>query len=364
MSTAHGKDVPDVDPGRIAEALAELGRSDSARRALFQLLREAEAGAPSPASFRELVRWPLVSAALDRAGTHRVTLRDGLVFEVALQSRIERALLLSADEHPDHVWEPQTTKLLVALAAEAQHVIVGGAYIGDQALPIARALASDRGRTVHAFEPMRGPFDQLLRNIALNSLGNVVTRRLALWDRPGLELAVDGPAALASCVESGLPEVVEHAESITIDDYVRREHLDRVRLITLDLEGGEERALRGAEALLAEPAGVAPHVVFEVHRQYADWSRGLEHVPSVALVLSRGYSAYAIRDYHDNVSTAGRPVEIIPLDAVHLEGPPHGFNVLAVKSPATIARLGLELVRNVSPKLLRDRDPRLHHPLH
>jgi FkbM family methyltransferase len=242
-------------------------------------------------------------------------------------------------------------------------VIVGGAYIGDQALPIARARGRDPG-SIHAFEAMRVSFERLVGNIALNGLLNVVPQRLALWDESGLQLAVAGPVALASCGEPRAGEEGELVPSITIDDYAAGCRLDRVGLVMLDLEGGEERALRGARALLAAPPGVAPHLVFEVHRQYADWSRGLERVSSVALVASHGYAVYAVRDYHDNVPMEGRPIEVIPVDSVHLEGPPHGFNLLAVKRLDTLDRLGLKVVRHVSPKLLRGRDPRLHQPLH
>jgi FkbM family methyltransferase len=324
-----GRDVPAIDPVRVLEALAELGGSEPARRALFGLLRDAEARAADPAGYRDTVRWPLIQAALAKAGTHRVVLRDGLVLDVSLGSRIERALLLSAEEHPHHVWEPQTTKLLIGLAAEPAHVIVGGAYIGDQALPLAWARGERPGATVHAFEAMRDSFERLVRNIALNGLRNVVPQRLALWDQSGLQLGVAGPLALASCGEPLSGEGAELVSSITIDDYIAGRGLDRVGLVTLDLEGGEERALRGARALLGAPPGVAPDLVFEVHRHYADWSRSLEHVPTVALAASHGYSVYAIRDYHDNIPMEGRPIEVIPVDSVYLEGPPHGFNVLA-----------------------------------
>jgi hypothetical protein len=51
------------------------------------------------------------------------------------------------------------------------------------------------------------------------------------------------------------------------------------------------------------------------------------------------------------------------VDRVYLEGPPHGFNMLATKDRDLVGRLGLRIVENVSPKLLLDKDPALHHPL-
>ena len=55
-------------------------------------------------------------------------------------------------------------------------------------------------------------------------------------------------------------------------------------------------------------------------------------------------------------------MELIPADAVHLEGPPHGFNMVAVKDASVFDNAGYTILRDVSPKLLRHKDPALHHP--
>jgi FkbM family methyltransferase len=219
---------------------------------------------------------------------------------------------------------------------------------------------------IHAFEPMEHAYNQLVRNLQLNQVTNVVTHRLGLWDHSDLSLSLDGDLALASSVPvdqvQGKPgEVVK---SITIDSYVHSQQLPKVDLIMLDTEGGEEQALRGAIGLLARPRPESPHIVFEVHRHFTDWSDGLENTPIVQLLTSHDYTVFAIRDFHNNYPMAGYPVEIIPVDCVYLEGPPHGFNLLATKDSDLVRRLGLRIVKNVSPKLLLNRDPTLHQPLH
>ena len=169
-------EIPDGDPARVVAALAELGRSEPARLALFRSLREMEGRAPDRPRYRDDVRWPLVQAALAKAGAHRVVLRDGLVFEVSLLSRIERALLLSAEEHPDHVWEPQTTRLLLALASGATDVIGGAPTSASTPFPspgrsartpdapstrsrrcACHSLRADLERRGHAFRSDSGP---------------------------------------------------------------------------------------------------------------------------------------------------------------------------------------------------------------
>ncbi len=351
-----------LDDAAVARALALAGTGERLRGAIFDALREAEGQAAEPAAFRDTVRWPLVLSLLRDAGSHRVVLEDGLVFEVGADSRIERALLLSPAAHPDHVWEPQTTKLLTALSEGAAHIVVGGAYIGDQVLPMARAAGEG---VVHAFEPMAHAYRRLLRNLDLNAIANVRAHRLGLWDRSDVSLSVEGHLGLASSVpvEEAAEPAGEVIESVTIDDYVRAAQLESVGLIMLDTEGGEERALRGAGGLLSRPAPQAPNIVFEIHRHFVDWTEGLENTAIVRLLTSQGYAVFAIRDYHDNLPMKGRPVEIIPVDRVYLEGPPHGFNALATKDPDLVRRLGLRVVEDVSPKLLLHKDPALHHPL-
>src|SRR5207247_2702649 len=100
-------------------------------------------------------------------------------------------VLLAPVKHPDELWEPQTTKLGVRIASQGRYVLLAGAYIGDQALPVARAL-EPRGGKVFGFEPMDGAFEQLLHNCQLNGIGNVQAERLGLWDVSGVTWGLGG----------------------------------------------------------------------------------------------------------------------------------------------------------------------------
>ncbi len=354
-------DIEELNSDEVRSALAKAGADPSFRTAMLESLRSAQLRAVDPNGFRDAVRWPLIAALLQEARVHQVRLSNGVVFEVMPQSRIERALLLSTQAQPDHVWEPQTTRLLCMLSEGSNAVIIGGAYIGDHALTIAAMLVQQGGGgVVHAFEPMEIAYKQLERNIELNGLGNVRPRRLGLWADSGRLLKIDGPAALGSSHVIA-EDAQDGVRAISIDDYVTAEGIASVGLIMLDTEGGEEEALRGARKLLSRPD--APNIVFEIHRSFVDWSEGLPKTSVVRMLTDLGYEVFAIRDFHDNYSMTGRPIEIVPAGSVYLDGPPHGFNMLATKDRELVARLGLRVVENVSPKLLLDKDPRLHHPL-
>lgn len=345
-----------VDLEHLAPAVASAGTNERLRNAIFEALRQAEIEADNPAEFREQVRWPLILALLTEVKTHRVELQNGLLFDVGLDSRIEKSLLLSTEKHPDHIWEPQTTRLLVSLASGARNVIVGGAYIGDHVAFIARAIAGTG--TVHAFEPSNHSFERLLHHLEINNLTNVVAHRLGLWDISDVALQLEGDLALASSVPMIDPE--RAFNSVSIDDYARAQSLESVELIMLDTEGGEENSLNGARETIERNS---PNIVFEIHRNFVDWTNGLQNTSIVKLLTSQDYEVLAIRDFHSNYPTAGTPIEVIPVDQVYLEGPPHGFNVLATRDRDLISRLSLRVVTGVSPKLLFHRDPALHLPL-
>lgn len=348
----------------VQPSLPDATRFAALRGILLETLRLAEQVADCPHRFRIEVRRPMVRALLGPSERHQIRLAKGLVIEVGFDSRIEEALLLSSQAEPDHVWEPQTTKLLLALAKGAAHVIVGGAYIGDQVIFLAQSLASQLPHgIVHAFEPMKSAHARLLRNVQLNQFANVVVQQCGLWDI-NTNLQLVGPPALASAspvTGDALP--TEVVPAVSLDCYIAAQALDSVGLVMLDLEGGEEHALAGAQELLGRPWPQAPHLVFEVHRDYVDWSQGLENTSLVRHLMACGYRLWAIRDYQDNQPMGNIPVEVIPIDQVYLAGPPHGFNLLASKEHDLVERLQLRVVTHVSPKLLHGKDPALHQPL-
>lgn len=348
-----------MDPKKLMASLALIAARPAWREQFIGHLLQFERGvAETGLDVREDVIGPLVDALYDDDQVVTKELADGTRFEFLYRSKIARDFLLSAPARPDHAWEPQTSRLLVDLAADARQVLVGGAYFGDQAVLLAKQAARNGG-TVHAFEPNDEQRRMLVHNASLNGLTNIVARPEGLWDNSSTTLKLVGYDSFAH------PEVSTDSsgfQTTTMEDYLAAAGVDRLDLIMLDIEGAELRALQGAAAFLSQPAGQAPHIVFEVHRDYVDWSGGLENTAIVTLLRDFGYQVFAVRDFNSNVDMRGKPVELIPAAEVYLEGPPHGFNMVAVKDAARFAGVGYKIVRNVSPKLLRHKDPALHHP--
>ncbi len=351
-----------MDEDRLAAALEKIRSTPGWREAFVRRLLEFEKDVATPGvDLREEVTGPLVDAVYREGETITKALSNGVTFEFLYRSKIARDFVMSEPAVPDHAWEPQTSRIVVDLAKDARQVVIGGAYFGDHAILIARQVAKNGG-VVHAFEPNDDQRRMLLRNAELNGLANVVARPEGLWSSSSEHLKLVGYDSFATAekAEAGGEGAFQ---TVTIADYLYSQDVDRLDLIVIDIEGAELAALKGAEAFLAKPKGEAPHIVFEVHRHYVDWTHGLQNTEICRFLTDRGYAVYALRDFNSNVDLSGKPIELIPQDKVYLEGPPHGFNMVAVKDPAMFERPLYRIVEGVSPKLLRHRDPALHHPV-
>lgn len=347
---------------RPTESLAKIGADPSLRAAQLEMLRQVEKAMARPDfDVREEVTGPIVDALHDGVGTLSKRLRGGIDFHFHYRSKIARDFVMSPEPEPDHVWEPQTTKLLVNLGRDKKHVLVGGAYSGDQAILLAHAMKG-QGGTCHCFEPNRDQMAMLERNARSNHLGNVAFNQIGLWNTDNFRLVLVGDDSFAHPEAAADSDDPDAFATITIDSYGAQHGIDRLGLIMLDIEGAELAALQGAQRYLGMPAGQAPHVIFEVHRHYVDWSNGLGNTEIARYLAGLGYSLFAVRDYQSNVPMADAPVELIRPQDTYLDGPPHGFNMLAVKDEAVLQGPAFRFRKNVSPKLLFHRDPRLHQP--
>lgn len=275
-------------------------------------------------------------------------LDNGLKMTFVYNSKIAREFLLSQPAIPNHVWEPQTTKLLLHFSGNAENVIIAGAYFGDQAIPVANNIRKSGG-ICHTFEPNKNNSDLIIENAKLNGLTNVLINNLALWNKSDEKLIFEGEDALASTVEAKTADAnVLH--TITIDDYCSRQKTGKVDLLMIDVEGSEIKVLQGAVEMLKKNK---PVVVFETHSLYDDWSNGLENSHSALLLKDLGYEVFAVREFHQNIDTASMPIELLPLERTFCETPPHhGFNMLAVPLKEMIQNDLFKIVYDLSPKLI------------
>lgn len=342
---------------KLSQALVLLSRNKVVKEKLIKLLIESESNIKYSASIRDDITGPIIDALHDERDIYEKILADGTKFQFLYRTKIARDFLLSAEDNPSHVWEPQTTRLLQYLVKKGKgDTLVGGAYFGDHAILLARATSAE-DRRVHCFEPNKDQSSMLSINAKLNNLTNIVLSKFGLWDQSSKKLALTGFDSFANAVE--INSLDEGFETITIDDYLAKVGRN-IGLIMLDIEGAEIKALKGAEKTIQIDQ---PSIVFEVHRDYVDWSVGLLKTPICEYISNFGYTLFAVRDFNTHQEMGDRPIELIPADAIYLDGPSHGFNMLAIKSMDIIDDKLFKIVKDVSPKLLKHKNPALHHPL-
>ena len=160
-----------------------------------------------------------------------------------------------------------------------------GANFGYYSVMLASGL---RGACeVHAFEPAPETFARLCRHIALNRLTSVHPHRIGLSDSPALGALRprEGNSGAAYLVPGGEIEIS------TLDRFVEERGLKRLDFIKIDVEGLEERVLRGGRKTLAR---FRPMVLIEIQPITLERA-GSSVAAVVALLTSLGYTLMQAR---------------------------------------------------------------------
>lgn len=344
----------------LENSLRLIGKNEKLRNKFIEFIKEVESNLEysGKGSVRDDVTRFMADALFEKDDYLIKEVQGGLryKFYTGIGSKIAREFLLSSPTIPEYAWEPQTSKLLLHLSKNAKNVFIGGAYFGDQAIPIAEVIKGNQGR-VFAFDLNEKQIGVLGENCKLNDLNNIVPELKGLWKDDNTFLNITDTDDLAFAVPA---DDNNESNTTTIDSYIEKNNLEGVDLIMIDVEGSEYNILLGAEKQLSRTEGY-PNIVFEVHRAYVDWSDGLGNIPIIKLLRSHGYHVFSVRDFQANFDMKGKPVEIIEPEKTFIEGAPHGFNMMAVKDLSLIKDELFSICENVSPKYIPHKDPALHH---
>jgi FkbM family methyltransferase len=136
---------------------------------------------------------------------------------------------------------PGTPYLYRVRLGEGAVVIEGGVFDGSNSVEFASRIGAS-GK-VYGFDPVGETFMKSRRGGDMERFGNIEIIKKALWDRPGeLNLSHSGPGTR---VAEGTAGAENRIEAVSIDHFAQERRLKRLDLIKMDIEGAEQRALKG-----------------------------------------------------------------------------------------------------------------------
>ncbi len=179
-------------------------------------------------------------------------------------------------------WEPLITKTIQHLLRPGDTCIDIGANVGYHTIVMSQSVQS--AGLVFAFEPSLVNLSKLLRNLQLNSCGNVVLASLALSDSPGVSRLAPGDKDKKNCGLPNLRPESNYADSqpviLSVLDGLLAESLPRVRLVKIDVEGFELHVLSGMAKVLA----VTDAVLCEVNPEWLNAQQLIDYM------IDKGFS--------------------------------------------------------------------------
>lgn len=177
-------------------------------------------------------------------------------------------------------------KLTELLLKDQSSFIDVGAGIGDFSL-----IASSKINKGHilALEPAQEPLNALKRNIALNSLGSLITViNEVASDKIGSINFEESSVSEISHIGNG-PRSIQK-KTTTIDELIRKFKLNYVDLVKIDVEGAESLVVGGLKKSLKK--GVVGCLIIELNAN-AEKFRGSKN-KTINLLINNGFHVFLI----------------------------------------------------------------------
>ena len=174
----------------------------------------------------------------------------------------------------------------------SEEVIVDlGAYTGDTILDYIYTYGENKYQKIYAYDITEESLIKLKENVS--RYPNIIVKKRAITDKTGItyikKSEVDNSANMT--MDHGDDEVLE----TTLDDEVK----EKITMIKMDIEGGEQKALRGAEEHIKKEH---PKLLISVYHNVRD----IFEIPKMIEQMDSSYQFY-LRNYGGGVY----PTEIV-----------------------------------------------------
>lgn len=193
------------------------------------------------------------------------------------------------------VYEPVTASIIQNILRPGDNFIDVGANIGFFTLLAAKCVAPN-GK-VYAFEPSSKIRAMLIASLEHNSYKNVTVEDKACTEASGKFTLMEGSSA-----ELGGTKVInkslkdkELVNGISLDEFILSNKISTIKLLKMDIEGGEDSALAGMQRSLAD--GIFKNLIVEFHPHcglVGGWPRTKE---ILAMITGFGYTYKQIREH-------------------------------------------------------------------
>ncbi len=188
-------------------------------------------------------------------------------------------------------FEPQETKEVLSLLAEAEVFVNIGANVGYYC-----CHALKMGKPVIAVEPNIRNLHYLLKNIHNNGWAKLAEVFPVAMGSGADILKMWGSGTGASLVKgwAGIPEsYVTQVPILSLDRVLGNSLCDKKALILVDIEGAEFMMLQGAmQALINEPRPIWMMEISSIEHQPAGISMNPDFAKTFELFFSKGYRAF------------------------------------------------------------------------
>ncbi len=161
----------------------------------------------------------------------------------------------------EHPHERGEVRFLQSIAQKGMVVVEVGGHTGLTAVAIGKQIG--REGILFCFEPLPKYFEMLQKNIISNGLDNIQLSQLAVTDRTGYARFNENGDASRIDFQQGKARVT----TTNLDTFLRKREIENIDLLSMDCEGSEFMALKGAEKILRNSH---VQIFVEIHHNFLE----------------------------------------------------------------------------------------------
>jgi FkbM family methyltransferase len=180
-------------------------------------------------------------------------------------------------------WEKMSIRLWIQLCKNSSVIFDIGANTGMYALA---AKAINPRATVYAFDPVHRVYDKLKQNIVLNN-SDIIAVEMAASDSDGFATIYDtlqehtlSVAVNKNLLPAGAKASEVRIETITLDSFIRKNNIQKIDLVKIDVETHEPQVLQGFKEHLSyfKPALIIEILTDEIGERVAKLTESLNYM--------------------------------------------------------------------------------------